>query len=344
MKPSSLTLAAFLAVLVVAATACAEPRSNRAGTTTVLPTYLPVLAAVKARFLPVDPEKGYLVEQVKPSVFVITDGIYQSAFVTTGKGVILFDAPPTFAQHIQQAVADVTDEPIVKIVYSHAHLDHIAGTPLLVKSNPALEIIAEQDVADFLKEKNDARRPLPTTTFADATTLTLGTATVELKRGSWHSDEGDLFVYIPKQKVLIAIDAVAAGYVPFMDFDLSSSFHRYLKVFDDILAYDFDVLVAGHLTSLAGRDDVVENKAYALDVYQTVKRIHDTTDQMAVLAAAAEVYTWENKFALFRTLLDRVIGECEAEIQSRWTSKLAGVDVWSASHCRAALIYARWDD
>jgi hypothetical protein len=65
-----------------------------------LPNYVPVLPQIKARALAVDPQKGYLVQQVKPNVYVITDGICQSAFVTTGKGVILFDAPESYAQHI----------------------------------------------------------------------------------------------------------------------------------------------------------------------------------------------------------------------------------------------------
>jgi len=60
------------------------------------PSYVPVLPAVKARALAVDPAKGYLVKEVKPGVFVITDGVYQSAFVTTGEGVVVLDAPESF--------------------------------------------------------------------------------------------------------------------------------------------------------------------------------------------------------------------------------------------------------
>jgi glyoxylase-like metal-dependent hydrolase (beta-lactamase superfamily II) len=306
--------------------------------------YAPVLPEVKTRALPVDPKKGYLVRKVKPGVFVIADGIYQSAFVTTGQGVILFDAPPSFAQHIQQAVADVTKEPIRQIVYSHAHLDHIAGTELLLKKIPNLEIIAERGVSDFLKEKKDPRRPVPTTTFVGKQTLTVGSAKIELKRGNWHSNEGDLFIYIPDKKFLMAVDTMAAGYVPFMGFDLTTNFHNYLKVFDELLAYDFDVLVPGHLTSLATREDVLQSKAYTLDVYQTVKRIHGGTDQMKEMAAAAEKYTWDNKFALFRTLLDDITDKSYEEIRGRWIKKLAAVDVWGRSHCRTALIYVRWDD
>ena len=103
-----------------------------------LPNYVPVLPQIQARGLPVDPRKGYLVRQAKPDVYVITDGIYQSAFVTTGKGVILFDAPASFAQHIVKAVSEVTDEPFVQLVYSHAHLDHIAGASVLLKQVPSM--------------------------------------------------------------------------------------------------------------------------------------------------------------------------------------------------------------
>lgn len=318
--------------------------AGQAQETDKLPNYVPVLPQIKARALAVDLQKGYLVKLVKPDVYVISDGVYQSAFVTTGKGVILFDAPESFAQHIVKAVAEVTAEPIVLLVYSHAHLDHIAGAGLIAKQVPKLVIVAEEGTAAFLREKQDPRRPIPTSTFKNQRTLKLGAMTVELKKGQWHSPEGDLFVYLPGRKFLMAIDTLAAGHVPFMDFDLSTNMHAYLKVFDQLLAYDFDVLVPGHLTSLADRQDVQMSKDYALDVYKTVKRIHDGTDQMGVMSRAAQKYSWDNKFAIFRTLLDGVIAQCDAEIQGRWIDKLAGVDVFGASHCRAALIYARWDD
>ena len=309
-----------------------------------LPNYVPVLPAVKARALAVDPKKGFLVKEVKPNVYVVTDGIYQSAFVTTGSGVVLFDAPPSFADKLPEAVAEVTQESIRQLVYSHAHLDHIAGAAGLKKKVRGLQIVAEEETARFLREKSDPRRPLPTRTFKDQTTLKLGSMTVELRKGRWHSPEGDLFVYVPSRRFLMAIDTLAAGHVPFMDFDLSMNMHEYLKVFDRLLAYDFDVLVPGHLTYLADRTDVQMSKDYSLDVYKTVKRIHDGTDQMAVMSKAASKYSWDNKFALFKTLLDGVIDQCAAEIQGRWVDKLAGVDVFGPSHCRAALIYARWDD
>jgi len=309
-----------------------------------LPNYLPIPPVIKARILSVDPQKGYVVKEIKPHVYMITDGGYQSLFVTTGSGVILLDASPSFGSKIVQAVGEVTKERIKELVYSHSHLDHISGAVDVMKQVPELKILAEEGSAAFLREKQDPRRPLPTQTFKEQYTLKLGSATIEMKKGHWHSNEGDLFIYIPAAKVLMAIDTMPPGFAPFMDFDLTADFHNYLEMFDKLLAYDFDVLIGGHLSFPGNRNDVQVTKDYTMDVYQTVKRIHDGSDQMKIISEAAAKYGWDNKMALFRTLLDPIIDQCAKEIEGRWSDKLAAVDVYAPSHCHTALIYSRWDD
>ena len=45
-------------------------------------------------------EQGYYVGRVEGNLYWVTDGAYQSAFLTTSDGVVLFDAPPTHrSQH-----------------------------------------------------------------------------------------------------------------------------------------------------------------------------------------------------------------------------------------------------
>jgi len=320
---------------------CATARAAEAPP---LPDYKAVPPGVKARILPVDPQKGYLVKQLKPDIYLITDGGYQSLFVTTGKGVILLDAPPSFGSKIVPAVAQTTKEPIVELVYSHSHLDHISGAPEVLKQVPGIKILAEEGVAEFLREKQDPRRPLPTQTFTGEYTLNLGSARIQMKHGHWHSNEGDLYIYIPARKVLMAVDTMPPGYAQFQDFDLTADFHDYLAMFDQLLAYDFDVLVGGHLGFPGNRNDVQVAKDYTLDVYRTVKRIHDGTDQMKVITQAAAKYGWDNKMALFRSVLDPIVAQCAQEIEGRWSDRLASVDVYAPSHCHTALIYARWDD
>ena len=90
----------------------------------------------------------------------------------------------------------------------------------------------------------------------------------------------------------MAVDSVTPGYAPFQGFDLTTNFHQYLKVFDQLLAYDFDTFVGGHLTSIGTKHDVEITKEFTMDVYNTVKRIHNGMDQTAVwLRTAKEIGT-----------------------------------------------------
>jgi len=307
--------------------------------------YAKVLPETLAAALPVDQAKGILTIEVKPGIHVVTDGIWQSAFVTTGKGVIVLDAPESYAAKLPEAIAAVTDEPVRMLVYSHAHKDHIGGSAVF-SDVPGLEIVALDSVKHFLEEKQDPNRLVPTKTFSDRKTIRLGSKRIELSNPrNYHSDEGDLLIYLPTDRFLMAIDALAPGYVPFMDFDLTSNFHEYLKVFDDILELQFDVFVGGHLTHLGSRQDVELTRAYVRDVYETTKRVHANTDLMASMAQTAEAAGgWDNKYLLFKAFLDEVTEKSAAQIEQRWAGKLASVDVFAASHVQTALIYVRWDD
>jgi glyoxylase-like metal-dependent hydrolase (beta-lactamase superfamily II) len=113
-----------------------------------LPDYVPLLPGVKAKALAVDPQKGYLVKELKQGIFMITDGAYESVFVTTGK-VVLFDAPPSLAPHIVHAVSETTKEQIVELVYTHLHVDHIGEAGLVLQNKPDMQIVAESGTAEF---------------------------------------------------------------------------------------------------------------------------------------------------------------------------------------------------
>jgi len=333
---SKLMAALFFAVTLVLGVA------GRAQTNENLPDFVPLLPQVNAKAPVIDPQKGYFVQQIKPDVYMITEGAYESAFVTTGKGVVLFDAPPSFAKHIVEAVAETTREPIVEIVYTHIHVDHIGGAGLILKQVPKLEILAEEGTADFLREMKDPNRPLPTQTFKDHYVLKLGSLTADMKVGHWHTPEGDLLIFIPDKKVIIAIDAFSAGATPFMGFDLTMNMHEYLKFFDQVGAMDFDLMVAGHHGTPATKADLEVAKSYVTDVYNTIGRIL-REDHQVLKARAVQKYGPENKWAIASVLINAEVEQCARQIKGRWIDKLEGLDIWVASHCQTALVYAEWD-
>jgi glyoxylase-like metal-dependent hydrolase (beta-lactamase superfamily II) len=308
-----------------------------------LKSYVPILPAVRAQYFNVDPKLGYAVKDMGGGVYVISDNGWQSAFLVTNEGVIVFDAPESFGKSIPLAIAKVTDKPIKVLVYSHIHKDHIGGSGAF-KGIKDLKIVATEGVAQFLKEQNDPNRLVPNVVFGDKKTISMGGETVELTRHFYHSMAGDLFIYIPHAKFMMAVDCVTPGYAPFQGFDITENFGEYLKVFDELLAYDFDKFTGGHLTATGGRQDVEISREFALDVYHTVKRIHNNLDQKTVVADAAKTVGYDNEFLLFKVVLDRVAHDAAAELQPRWINRLAGVDVWMDSQVRTAILYVRWDD
>ncbi|HUO34412.1 MAG TPA: MBL fold metallo-hydrolase [Candidatus Acidoferrum sp.] len=308
-----------------------------------LKSYVPVLPSVRAQFFNVDPKLGYAVKDMGGGVYVVSDNGWQSAFLVTDEGVIVFDAPESYGKGIPSAIASVTDKPVKILVYSHEHKDHIGGSAAF-KDVKDLKIIAAESVSAYLINQSDPNRLLPNEVFGDTKTVRLGGKTVELTRHFYHSPEGDLFIYVPHAKFMMAVDCVTPGYAPFHGFDITENFGKYMKVFDELLAYDFDTFTGGHLTATGSKQDVVITKEFTMDVYNTVKRIHNNMDQRAVVAEAAKIIGYDNEFLLFKVVLDKVTRDSVAELQPRWINRLAGVDVWMDSHVWTALQYVRWDD
>jgi hypothetical protein len=105
----------------------ASAQSTREDSAEDLKSYVPVLPAVRAQYFNVDPKLGYAVKEMGGGVYVISDNGWQSAFLVTSEGVIVFDAPESFGKSIPSAIAKITDKPIKMLIYSHMHKDHIGG-------------------------------------------------------------------------------------------------------------------------------------------------------------------------------------------------------------------------
>ncbi len=303
----------------------------------------PVLPATAARTLPVDPQLGYHVSEVKDNLYVVTDGVWQSVFLTTGAGVIVFDAPQSYGARIPDIVREQTEEPITHLVYSHAHLDHIGGSAAFADI-AGLEIVAHERVADYLVEIADPARLIPTATFSGDFTLSHGDEVIEMSdRLQYHSNEADLFIYFPQQKFLYAVDSLTPGWVTFQYLDLTTNVHAYLKLGKEILSYDFDLFSGGHLTQLGTLEEVQASIEYTDDLVQVSREVFEGTDMLATMGEAGAQAGFANPFLLFRYYQERMIAQCSERMLARWQDRLSGVDVWVDGHCDKLLSYHRVD-
>ncbi len=85
---------------------------------------------------------------------------------------------------------------------------------LSFQQQPEIEIVAQKETADILKMRNDPQRPIPTTTFVDNIILTIGNKTIQLTYPGPYHQRGNIFIYIPEQKVFMAVDQLAPSEVP----------------------------------------------------------------------------------------------------------------------------------
>ena len=147
----------------------------------------------------------------------MTDGVYQSAFVRTGKGIIVFDAPPSFAQKLPGVIADhAAGEAVKYLLYSHSHVDHVGGSKAF-GGVAGLRIVAPAAVAAAMEQMNHPGILLPNKTFEGRHSFSLGREFVEIRTAHFHSENTDAVIYLPRQKFIVAVDTITPGEVPFMN-------------------------------------------------------------------------------------------------------------------------------
>jgi len=284
----------------------------------------------------IDPEKGYFVTEIANGLYWLMGGGYQVMFLTTGEGVIVVDAPEGMGEKYLKAVAEVTDEPITHVVYSHIHRDHIGAAHIFPDD---ATIISHKDAADHLTMKNDPNRPVPTVTFDDTYTLSVGDQTLELSYvGAFHS-KGDILIYAPQQKVLMVVDVFHPKHAPFKAFAITKDMGNYISVHDKILEYDVVAIISGHQHILGTPDDVKTNKEFTLDVMNNVAQAYQTTDFMEI----AQQYGSEGQLTVFGKYLDSITNTCVDLTLENWGDKLSDVNVFVEDYCDAMLFYVSID-
>ena len=295
--------------------------SGRAATPT---DFAPVPASARGPAIPQD--KGYLVKEISDGLYWLTDGVYQVMFLTTGKGVIAVDAPPNLAQRYLKAIADVTKERVTHVIYSHAHGDHIGAANIFPKN---AKIIAHKETAELLARAKDPNRPVPTITFTKTYTLRVGKQTLILDYKGVNHEPGNIFIYAPRQKVLMLVDVIFPGWIPFISLALAKDVPGFIAAHQQALNYPFETFIGGHVTRLGTRQDVRVQMEYVSDVRANAQKALQTVDFMAI----AKETGFENSWLLFDRYLNAVAKACADLTVPKWRGRLGGADVWTQSHC-----------
>jgi len=277
----------------------------------------------------VDPAKGYRTQKLGDRLYMITDGAYQSMFMSYEDGVVVVDAPPSYASRIPAAIAEVTDKPITHLVYSHYHIDHIGGARSL-GGHPV--IIAQNETNRILARDNDPNRPLATVTFDDQYRLLIDSQVLELSyHGNAHAP-GNIFIYAPKQRTLMVVDLIFPGWMPWRRLAVSQDIPAVFAQVKEVSDWGFDTLVGGHVSRTGTRADVTTQLAFMEDLKAAAEEALKTTTPGEGLNP---VDRSSNPWAGFDNYIDRVALACVNQLTPKWSAKLAAYDVFIWDQCFA---------
>ena len=268
-------------------------------------------------------DQGYYVGRVERNLHWVTDGVYNSAFLTTSDGVVLFDAPPSIGHNLQRAVDEVAAEDgvsnrVTHLVYSHHHADHGAASPIFGD----VVRIGHEETRRLLLRDDDPSRPVPEVTFADRYTLEVGGERVELAwRGTNHTPD-NIYIHFPGHDTLMFIDVVNAGWVPIYNLNLSEDVIGYMGAPAIALSYPWTHFICGHLSRLATRDDVAVHQQYIADIEASSREALASVNPVPFYVEAGA-----NVWLGIKGRLNAVTERAAAPIIAKYTGVLAAADI-----------------
>jgi glyoxylase-like metal-dependent hydrolase (beta-lactamase superfamily II) len=231
--------------------------------------------------------------------------ISNAGFVVTDAGVVVFDSlgSPSLAWALRQKIRAVTDQPVVKVVLSHYHADHIYG--LQVFKDEGAEILAPRGAYDYLDSpvaserleerrlslapwvNDDTRLVRPDRMVEDTYRFSVGGMDFQLNYlGSAHSD-GDMTMYVVQDRVLYSGDIIFEGRVPFVG---DADTKHWLETLEALETGDLKALVPGHGPAASNPVEAVASTREYLAYLREV--MGAAVDELQDFASAYDAADW----------------------------------------------------
>jgi glyoxylase-like metal-dependent hydrolase (beta-lactamase superfamily II) len=187
--------------------------------------------------------------------------ISNAGFVVTPEGVVVIDAlgTPSLAVMLLQRIRSVTDQPIVKVITTHYHADHIYGLQVFQEAGAGIiapagahAYLDSPAASERLEERRFSLEPwvnektrliVPDEVLTKSTRFELGgVGFVITLVGAAHSD-GDLTVYVEPDRVLFSGDIIFEGRVAYLG---DADTKHWLDVLKQMETSRLVALIPGH--------------------------------------------------------------------------------------------------
>ena len=219
-----------------------------------------------------DAQAGYETTRIAEGVYQFLWQAHNGFFVVTSEGVLAVDpiSMEAAAQYAEEIRRVAPNAPLLAIVYSHEDADHATGAPALMSAmGVSVPIIAQRNAAPNLARAASRDLPVPTVTYQEFMSLTMGGRVIELHYlGANHSDNSTV-VYVPDVNVAFAVDFVSNDRVGFQGLP-GWRFPDGFASLPRLLDLDFEVIVFGH--GPAGDRDTIHRQIRYYDALRAEVR------------------------------------------------------------------------
>ncbi len=161
---------------------------------------------------PQRPPADLKMEKVKDNLYVITGGGGNTAAFITEKGVVVVDTKlPGMGPGILEKVKSVTDKPVMMIINTHTHGDHVGSNSAFTGN---VEFVAQENCKASMEkmpafQSEEGKKFLPGKTYKDKLSLLKGKDKIDLYYFGRGHTSGDSFVVFPGMKVMHSGDMFA---------------------------------------------------------------------------------------------------------------------------------------
>lgn len=259
----------------------------------------------------------------KKEVVTVTDGVYvaigyglaNSIMIEGDDGIIIVDTMESEAEalEVKQAFEAISTKPIVAVIYTHNHVDHVAGGGVFA-DNDRVAIYGHDTLSYYLDRMANVIRPIiatrsarmfgshldddalinagigprlnmrngsqlalarPNQTFSDRLTVTVAGVDLELVHAPGETAD-QIFVWLPQQKVLLPGDNIYRAFPNL--YTIRGTAYRDVKQWvsslDEMRALEPEYLVPSHTKPLEGRQHI---QAVLADYRDAIQFVHDQT-------------------------------------------------------------------
>ena len=190
-----------------------------------------------------------------PGVYSFRHGLYSTLFLAgaSESGIIAFDPLGSESACLGRSIrATLPGVPVRHVVYSHGHLDHIAGAADLPLSDDVRVYAHRQAVLD-IQRQGQGQAVLPVTDPLDvgrdggggALSLTLLGRQIDLYYFGPTVSSGNLAIHLPAERVAMLVDVFTADSVPGTMLAAMSP-QGVLRTLAALDSLGFDQIVVGH--------------------------------------------------------------------------------------------------